>query len=97
LFVIDNVTVVQVFDIFIPRIGNLTITLSHDVKPLCELMLVKSTVQDSFQAAVNLTPENPKNESKSELHCVIHSASSSYSINADHGVQVSLHFTVNVL
>jgi hypothetical protein len=97
LFVIESVTVLQDFVIFIPRIGNFTITLSHEVKPLCELMLVKSTVHDSNHEAVNLTHEKPKNVSKSELHCVNHSASSAYSTNADVGVEVSDRLTVYVL
>ncbi|MBQ4123251.1 hypothetical protein IJD44_05970 [bacterium] len=87
----------QDFVIFIPRIGNFTITLSHDVNQLSELIFVKSTVHDSLQEAVNLTHEKPKNVSKSELHCVNHSASSSYSTNADVGVEVSDRLTVYVL
>jgi len=77
LFVIDNVTVLQVFDILIQRIGNFTITLSHEVNPLSALIFAKLTFHDSFHEAVNLTHSKPNIVSQSELHCVIHSASSS--------------------
>jgi hypothetical protein len=95
--VIDNETVSQLFDIFIQRIGNFTITLSHEVNHVSEDIFVKSTVHVSTHALDNLTHEYQKNVSKSELHCVIQTASSSYLTKNCAGSETSCRTIVYVL